>query len=92
MFFLIDLAVGPLFVEVSYCSCQTLNQVLVRHGFFPTAPDQLCAAVSIELLDLYNGLFDRPGDTLDTVAGALDAFYRRRGFSFDFLNLQVHFN
>ncbi|KAM6496638.1 hypothetical protein JOM56_007111, partial [Amanita muscaria] len=55
-------------------------QVLVRNGLFPTAPCQPRMAVSIDLLDFYQALFERSCDAVQAMAAALNTFYTRRGF------------
>ena len=67
-------------LKIKYCACQTVPQVLVRNGLFPTAPDQIRMAVSIELLDFYSALFERSCDAVNAMAAALNTFYNRRGF------------
>ncbi|KAF9479003.1 hypothetical protein BDN70DRAFT_807721 [Pholiota conissans] len=53
---------------------------LVRHGLFPTSPEQIRTAVSIDLLDFYSALFERSCDAVNAMATALNTFYSRRGF------------
>jgi hypothetical protein len=54
--------------------------VLVANGLFPTAPTSPQMAVSIFLLEFYSALFARSCDAVNALAGALNAFYKRRGF------------
>ena len=68
-------------LNVTGCACETIPQVLVRHGLFPTAPSQPHMAVSIELLEFYQCLFEQLCDAINALATALRAFYTRRGFS-----------
>lgn len=46
-------------------------------------------AVSVDLLEFYFALFQRSGDAITAIAGALHAFYERRGFPV--LNTKVYF-
>ncbi|KAJ8079229.1 hypothetical protein PM082_021729 [Marasmius tenuissimus] len=62
------------------CSCQTLAQTLVLHGFFPTSPSQHRMAVAIELLDLYQALCEHSLDAVTSLAAALKTAYRQCGF------------
>ncbi|KAJ8076923.1 hypothetical protein AAF712_011238 [Marasmius tenuissimus] len=62
------------------CSCQTLAQSLVLHGFFPTSPSQYRTAIAIDLLDLYQALCEHSSDAVTSLAAALETTYRRRGF------------
>ncbi|PPQ70113.1 hypothetical protein CVT26_013398 [Gymnopilus dilepis] len=68
------------FVLVKSCDCQTIAQVLVRNGLFPTAPSQARMAISIDLLDFYTALFERSCDGVNAMAAALNSHYSRRGF------------
>ncbi|CAA7265927.1 unnamed protein product [Cyclocybe aegerita] len=65
---------------VHSCDCQGLLQVLVSNGLFPTSPTKPRMAVSIELLDFYNALFERSCDAVNAMASALNSFYTKRGF------------
>ncbi|PPR04186.1 hypothetical protein CVT24_010769 [Panaeolus cyanescens] len=67
-------------ISVTTCDCQSLQQVLVQHGLFPTAPSQTRIAVSIDLLLFYGALFERSCDAVNALALALNSFYSRRGF------------
>ncbi|KAF7981244.1 hypothetical protein HWV62_34613 [Athelia sp. TMB] len=49
-------------LQVPYCVCQPLHEVLVLHGLFPSAPQQPKVAVSLELLGLYRAMFERSCD------------------------------
>lgn len=66
--------------RISFCACKTLQESLVRSGMFPTAPVDPQMAVSVDLLEFYFALFQRSGDAITAVAGALHAFYERKGF------------
>ncbi|PPQ96642.1 hypothetical protein CVT26_010666, partial [Gymnopilus dilepis] len=68
------------FVLVESCECQSIAQVLVRNGLFPTAPSQARMAISIDLLDFYTALFERSCDGVNAMAAALNSHYSRRGF------------
>jgi hypothetical protein len=68
-------------INVTGCTCETIPQVLVSHGLFPTAPSRPQMAVSIELLEFYSCLFEQSCDAINALAAALRAFYARRGFS-----------
>ncbi|KAJ8081689.1 hypothetical protein PM082_007535 [Marasmius tenuissimus] len=63
-----------------HCRCQSLPQVLVAHGLFPTAPLQPRMAISIALLDFYQTLCQFSSDAVTALAGGLAMVYRRRGF------------
>ncbi|KAJ7578925.1 hypothetical protein C8J56DRAFT_797027 [Mycena floridula] len=65
---------------VTFCQCDTLPQVLVRHGLFPTAPLRPITAVSISLLHLYRCLFEQSCDAVHAVALGLKNHYERNGF------------
>ncbi|EIW84350.1 hypothetical protein CONPUDRAFT_50174 [Coniophora puteana RWD-64-598 SS2] len=52
----------------------------LRHGLFPTAPNQPRFAVSTELLLFYRALFERSCDAVNALASAMNAFYVKRGF------------
>ncbi|KAF9041365.1 hypothetical protein BJ165DRAFT_1329754, partial [Panaeolus papilionaceus] len=67
-------------ISVKICGCRSMQQVLVRHGLFPTAPSQSRIAVSIDLLTFYGALFERSCDAINALALALNSFYSRRGF------------
>jgi CxC1 like cysteine cluster associated with KDZ transposases len=71
-------------MKVIGCDCQTVPQVLVANGLFPTSPSQPRTAVSLDLLDFYQALFERSCDAVNALASALHTFYTRRGF--DVLN------
>lgn len=68
-------------VDIPACACQSLPQVLVERGFFPTAPSQPRLAVSIDFLEFYNALFEHTGDAVTAIASALANLYARRGYS-----------
>ncbi|KAG2352588.1 hypothetical protein BDR07DRAFT_1303416 [Suillus spraguei] len=57
-----------------------LPQVLLHHGLFPTAPSQPHMAVSIELLEFYQALFEQSCDAINALALALKMHYSCRGF------------
>ncbi|KAJ3546521.1 hypothetical protein NM688_g5508 [Phlebia brevispora] len=65
---------------VPYCECTPLAVVLVQHGVFPSAPSDPRLAVSIDLLDFYRALFERSGDAVTALSGALRRFYVHRGW------------
>ncbi|RDB29776.1 hypothetical protein Hypma_013855 [Hypsizygus marmoreus] len=67
-------------VEVHGCACQSVIQVLIANGLFPTAPIHPRQAVAVGVLDLYQALFERSCDAINAMAAALNAFYTRRGF------------
>lgn len=67
-------------VNVEHCSCNHISSTLVRHGLFPTAPEQIRMAVSIDFLDFYGALFERSCDAVNAMAAALNTFYTRRGY------------
>ncbi|KAL0057592.1 hypothetical protein AAF712_015755 [Marasmius tenuissimus] len=65
---------------IRYCRCQSLPQVLVMHGLFPTSPSQPRMAVSMELLELYRALCQQSSDAITALAAGLTTVYQRRGF------------
>ncbi|KAG1859382.1 hypothetical protein DFJ58DRAFT_840241 [Suillus subalutaceus] len=67
-------------IDVLSCTCSTLQQVLVHHGLFPTAPSQPRMAVSVDLLSFYRALFERSCDAINALASALKNHYSRRGY------------
>ncbi|KAJ7572862.1 hypothetical protein C8J56DRAFT_986976 [Mycena floridula] len=67
---------------IMYCKCQSLPQVLIQHGLFPSAPITPRLAFSITLLDLFQALFERSCDAVNAMAGAMQNYYERRGFPF----------
>ncbi|KAG6824273.1 hypothetical protein H0H92_007384 [Tricholoma furcatifolium] len=68
-------------LSVYLCECQTLPEVLLSHGLFPTAPTNPRMAVSVHLLDFYQALFERSCDAVNALSQALNSYYRRRGFT-----------
>ncbi|KAJ3553783.1 hypothetical protein NM688_g3435 [Phlebia brevispora] len=66
--------------DVSYCECTLLPVRLVQNGMFPSAPIEPRLAVSVHLLDFYSALFERSGDAVTAMAGALHKFYIQRGW------------
>jgi len=52
----------------------------VQNGLFPTAPSQARIAISIELLQFYQCLFERSCDAINALSRALQAFYVHRGY------------
>ncbi|KZP28678.1 hypothetical protein FIBSPDRAFT_994208 [Athelia psychrophila] len=67
-------------VQVHSCRCQPIVQQLVKHGLFPSAPEQPRIAVALELLGLYRTLFERSCDAVNALAESLHSHYTRRGF------------
>jgi hypothetical protein len=67
-------------INVIGCTCQTIPQVLVQAGLFPTSPSQPRMAVSLDLLEFYYALFQRSCDAVNALASALHSYYTRRGF------------
>ncbi|KAG6808047.1 hypothetical protein H0H92_005592 [Tricholoma furcatifolium] len=67
-------------ISVTFCECQSLPQVLLLHGLFPTAPTNPRMAVFVHLLDFYQALFERTCDAVNALSHALNAYYQRRGF------------
>ncbi|KAK1220242.1 hypothetical protein PQX77_017007 [Marasmius sp. AFHP31] len=63
-----------------YCRCQTLPQVLVAHGLFPTSPSQPRMAIALDLLEFYSTLCQHSSDAVTALASGLSLLYRRRGF------------
>ncbi|TFK51477.1 hypothetical protein OE88DRAFT_1644930 [Heliocybe sulcata] len=66
--------------KIAYCTCTTLPEHLMSQGLFPTSPTQPRMAVSIALLEFYFALFERSGDAVTALAGALRNFYARHGW------------
>ncbi|KAK1225825.1 hypothetical protein PQX77_011236 [Marasmius sp. AFHP31] len=64
----------------SHCRCQTLPQILVTRGYFPSSPSQPRMAISIELLEFYRILCQQSSDAVTALANGLTMLYRRRGF------------
>ncbi|RXW17203.1 hypothetical protein EST38_g8659 [Candolleomyces aberdarensis] len=58
--------------DVSFCACEGVVPVLIRHGLFPGAPSQPRIAISIALLDFYQALFERSCDAVNAL-GEVDA-------------------
>ncbi|TFK58212.1 hypothetical protein BDN72DRAFT_733347, partial [Pluteus cervinus] len=56
-------------------------QVLIAQGLFPASPVHPNLAFSIDLLELYQALFERSCDAVGSMATALHTYYQRRGFS-----------
>ncbi|KAG1784984.1 uncharacterized protein HD556DRAFT_1250578 [Suillus plorans] len=75
-----DIYLGFTSIDVLSCTCSTLQQVLVHHGLFPTAPSQPRMAVSVDLLSFYRALFERSCDAINALASALKNHYSRRGY------------
>ncbi|KIK94716.1 hypothetical protein PAXRUDRAFT_142280, partial [Paxillus rubicundulus Ve08.2h10] len=67
-------------VMVQMCKCASLQQVLVYHGLFPTAPSQPCMGISVELLSFYWALFKCSCNAINALASALNSHYTCRGF------------
>ena len=68
-------------MDIPTCTCWTLPQILVEHGFFPTAPSQPHVAISINFLEFYNVLFEHTGDAITAITSALTNLYTRQGYS-----------
>ncbi|KZP28753.1 hypothetical protein FIBSPDRAFT_728861 [Athelia psychrophila] len=62
------------------CFCHSIPRQLVKHGLFPSAPEQPRVAVALELLGLYRALFERSCDAVNALADSLHSHYTRRGF------------
>lgn len=73
--------------NIESCECVDIFHVLVSNGLFPTSPLRPRMAVSINLLDFYDALFERSCDAVNAMASALNTYYTRRGFVL--LNAQV---
>ncbi|KAK1222720.1 hypothetical protein PQX77_014425 [Marasmius sp. AFHP31] len=67
-------------IPFSHCRCQTLPQVLVTRGYFPSSPSQPRMAISIELLEFYRILCQQSSDAVTALANGLTMLYRKRGF------------
>ncbi|KAJ7500701.1 hypothetical protein B0H11DRAFT_2225095 [Mycena galericulata] len=70
-------------VRITTCDCLPAPIVLVQQGLFPASPTKPRIAVSIDLLDLYRGFFERSCDAITALAAALHTTYTRRGFAVD---------
>ncbi|KAJ7845678.1 hypothetical protein B0H13DRAFT_1647204, partial [Mycena leptocephala] len=57
--------------------------LLLQHGLFAASPTRPRTAVSIDLLDLYRGFFERSCDAITALAAALHSTYTRRGLCVD---------
>ncbi|KAJ7502581.1 hypothetical protein B0H11DRAFT_1712541 [Mycena galericulata] len=72
-------------VRITTCECLPAPILLLQHGLFPASPTKPRTAVSIDLLDLYRGFFERSCDAITALAAALHTTYTRRGFTVDSL-------
>ncbi|KAJ7431750.1 hypothetical protein B0H11DRAFT_1761580 [Mycena galericulata] len=72
-------------VRITTCDCLPAPILLLQHGLFPASPTKPRTAVSIDLLDLYRGFFERSCDAITALAAALHTTYTRRGFAVDSL-------
>ncbi|KAJ7466743.1 hypothetical protein B0H11DRAFT_1733128 [Mycena galericulata] len=72
-------------VRITTCDCLPAPILLLQHGLFPASPTRPRTAVSIDLLDLYRGFFERSCDAITALAAALHTTYTRRGFAVDSL-------
>ncbi|KAJ7512280.1 hypothetical protein B0H11DRAFT_2346274 [Mycena galericulata] len=68
-------------------ACAGPNSMLVQ-CLYPTHVKMPRTAVSIDLLDLYRGFFERSCDAITALAAALHTTYTRRGFAVDSLRTQ----
>ncbi|KAJ2911476.1 hypothetical protein MD484_g8939, partial [Candolleomyces efflorescens] len=66
--------------SISYCTCESVAAILIRHGLFPCAPSQPKQEIHIPLLDFYQALFERSCDAVNALVSALVTHYTRRGF------------
>ncbi|KAL0057266.1 hypothetical protein AAF712_016103 [Marasmius tenuissimus] len=62
-----------------HCQCQSLPQILVLNGLFPTSPSRHLNAISMRLLDTYQALCQRSSDAITALSGVLGTIYRRYG-------------
>ncbi|KAJ7207766.1 hypothetical protein B0H12DRAFT_1243085 [Mycena haematopus] len=60
-------------VHLTTCACMPAAILLVQHGVFPATPIRPRTAVSIDLLDLYRGLFKCSCDAITALAAAKTA-------------------
>ena len=68
-------------MDITMCTCQSLPQILVEHRFFPTTLNQPRIAISTNLLEFYNMLFEHTGDAITAITSALSNLYARQGYS-----------
>ncbi|KAK1225518.1 hypothetical protein PQX77_011537 [Marasmius sp. AFHP31] len=66
-------------ILLKHCQCQSLAQMLVHNGLFPTSPSRHLNAISMRLLDTYQALCQRSSDAITALSGALGTIYRRYG-------------
>jgi hypothetical protein len=67
-------------ISVRSCACQTVHQVLVTSGLFPTSPQIARTAISIVLLQFFRSLSKQSADGIYALANALRLHYESRGF------------
>lgn len=62
------------------CQCESLPIVLISNGLFPVSPVNPRRAVAVELLDLFLSIQEQSSDAVRSLAAALAASYRNRGY------------
>jgi hypothetical protein len=67
-------------ITITGCKCQTIPQLLIEHGLFPTALSQPRIAISMDLIEFYHALFEQSCDIVNAMANALHSFYTFQGF------------
>ncbi|KAJ7830388.1 hypothetical protein B0H13DRAFT_1526019, partial [Mycena leptocephala] len=65
--------------RITTCDCLPAPILLLQHGLFAASPTRPRTAVSVDLLDLYRGFFERSCDAITALAAALHSTYTRRG-------------
>ncbi|KAJ7900475.1 hypothetical protein B0H13DRAFT_1622406 [Mycena leptocephala] len=70
-------------VRLTTCDCLPAPILLLQHGLFAAAPTRPRTAISIDLLDLYRGFFERSCDAITALTAALHSTYTRRGLCVD---------
>lgn len=71
---------GPQEYTIHACSCESSPIVLIRNGLFPCSPTAPRRAISLDLLDLFLSVQEQSSDSVRSLATALAASYRNRGF------------
>ncbi|KAJ7585971.1 hypothetical protein C8J56DRAFT_758642, partial [Mycena floridula] len=54
--------------------------VFLGNRLFPASPTKPCTTFVVSLLDLYNSLFERSCDAVNTMSSALQSYYDHQGF------------
>ncbi|KAJ7907174.1 hypothetical protein B0H13DRAFT_2332561 [Mycena leptocephala] len=70
-------------VRITTCDCLPVPILLLQHGLFAASPTRPRTAISIDLLDLYRGFFERSCDAITALTAALHSTYTWRGLCVD---------